>query len=40
VLDGARIQAVGTHDELLRTSPIYREIEETQHSEAAEADHE
>ena len=26
VMDGGRIAAVGTHDELLKTSPIYREV--------------
>ena len=26
VLDGGRISASGTHDELLRTSAIYREV--------------
>jgi ATP-binding cassette subfamily B protein len=28
VLDGGRIAARGTHDELLATSPVYREIYE------------
>ena len=28
VLDGGRIAARGTHEELLETSPIYREIHE------------
>ena len=28
VLDGGRIVARGTHDELLETSPVYREIHE------------
>jgi ATP-binding cassette subfamily B multidrug efflux pump len=36
VLDGGRIQAVGSHAELLRTSPLYREIHETQSVEAEE----
>lgn len=30
VLDGGRIADVGTHDELLKTSPIYREVYESQ----------
>jgi ATP-binding cassette subfamily B protein len=30
VLDDGRIAAEGTHDELIRTSPIYREIYESQ----------
>jgi ATP-binding cassette subfamily B protein len=28
VLDGGRIAARGTHDDLIRTSPVYREIYE------------
>jgi len=30
VLDGGRIESVGTHDELVSASPIYREIYESQ----------
>ena len=30
VLDGGEIKAMGTHDELLRVSPIYREVYESQ----------
>ncbi len=30
VMDGGRIEAVGTHDELLKLSPIYREVYESQ----------
>ena len=30
VLDNGAISAVGTHDELLRTSPIYQEVYNTQ----------
>jgi ATP-binding cassette subfamily B protein len=30
VLDGGRIAAQGTHQDLMRTSPIYREIYESQ----------
>ena len=30
VLDGGRIRGMGTHDELMRTCPVYREIAETQ----------
>ena len=30
VMDGGRIQAVGSHDELLKTSEIYREVYESQ----------
>jgi ATP-binding cassette subfamily B protein len=30
VLDGGRVVAEGVHNELLRTSPIYREIYESQ----------
>lgn len=30
VLDGGKISAVGTHDQLLETSPIYREVYESQ----------
>jgi len=37
VLDGGRLQAEGSHLELLRTSPLYREIYETQSVEAEEA---
>jgi ATP-binding cassette subfamily B multidrug efflux pump len=36
VMDAGRIQAVGSHAELLRTSPLYREIHETQTVEAEE----
>ena len=30
VMDGGRIESVGTHEELLRISPIYREVYESQ----------
>ncbi|MDD5899260.1 MAG: ABC transporter ATP-binding protein, partial [Clostridia bacterium] len=30
VLDGGEVSAVGTHDELMRTSSIYREVYESQ----------
>ena len=30
VLDGGEVAAVGTHEELLKTSAIYREVYETQ----------
>ena len=30
ILDGGKIAATGTHDELLKTSDIYREIYEQQ----------
>ena len=30
VLDGGKIADIGTHEELLRTSPIYREVYESQ----------
>jgi hypothetical protein len=30
VLEGGRVAALGTHDELLRTSPLYREVHEHQ----------
>ena len=30
VMDGGKIQAVGTHEELLRCSPIYQEVYESQ----------
>ena len=30
VLDGGRISAAGTHEELMETSPIYREVYESQ----------
>lgn len=30
VMDGGKIQAVGNHDELMKTSPIYREVYESQ----------
>jgi subfamily B ATP-binding cassette protein MsbA len=36
VLEGGRIQAVGTHKELLLTSPLYRRLYETQFSLALE----
>lgn len=35
VMDGGRISAVGTHDELLRSSDIYREVYYSQNSQAA-----
>ena len=38
VLDGGRIAARGTHDELIRTSPVYREIHEHGLLEARLAD--
>lgn len=37
VLEEGRIAARGTHDELLRTSPIYQEIYRSQHKEGGEA---
>ena len=30
VLDGGKIESVGTHDELLQSSPIYKEVYESQ----------
>ena len=36
VLDGGRIAAAGTHDQLLTTSPIYREVYESQVKGGAE----
>ena len=30
VMDGGRIESVGTHEELLKSSPIYREVYESQ----------
>ena len=30
VMDGGKIQAVGNHEELMKTSPIYREVYESQ----------
>jgi len=36
VLDEGQIRDVGTHDELLKSSPIYSEIEETQNADAVE----
>ncbi|HUT64616.1 MAG TPA: ABC transporter ATP-binding protein [Spirochaetota bacterium] len=36
VLDQGQVRNVGTHDELLKSSPIYREIEETQNADAVE----
>lgn len=36
VLDEGRIRNTGTHDELLKSSPIYREIDETQNADAGE----
>ena len=30
VMDGGRISAIGTHDELMKTSEIYREVYTTQ----------
>lgn len=35
VMDGGRISAVGTHDELLKSSEIYREVYYSQNSQAA-----
>ena len=37
LLDDGEISAVGTHDELMASSDIYREIYETQFSEGGEA---
>ena len=36
VMDGGRIQAVGTHDELLKSSDIYREVFESQQKGSAD----
>ncbi len=33
VLDGGEIESIGTHEELINKSPIYREINETQESD-------
>ena len=30
VMDGGRIESVGTHEELLNISPIYREVYQSQ----------
>jgi ABC-type multidrug transport system fused ATPase/permease subunit len=30
VLDGGRVESIGNHDELLKVSPIYREVYESQ----------
>ena len=30
VLDGGRVESIGNHEELLKTSPIYREVYESQ----------
>ena len=30
VMDGGKIQTVGNHEELMKTSPIYREVYESQ----------
>jgi ATP-binding cassette subfamily B protein len=30
VMDGGKIESVGTHDQLLASSPIYREVYESQ----------
>jgi ATP-binding cassette subfamily B protein len=35
-MDGGRIQAVGTHDELLKSSDIYREVFESQQKGSAD----
>ena len=35
VLDGGKIESVGTHDELIRISPIYKEIYESQNKGAS-----
>ena len=36
VMDGGHIESVGTHEELLKTSPIYREVYESQNKGGAE----
>ena len=36
VLDGGKIESVGKHDELIKSSPIYREIYESQNKGGAE----
>ena len=33
VMDGGRINAIGTHDELLKTNAIYREVYTSQNKE-------
>ncbi len=38
VLDGGAISAIGTHDELLKTSEIYREVYESQNKKGGEED--
>ena len=37
VLEDGAVEAVGTHDELIKTSPIYREIYRTQYTEEVKA---
>ena len=37
VMDGGRISAIGTHEELLKQSPIYREVYESQNKVGEEA---
>ena len=36
VLDGGRVNAVGTHDELLKTNEIYREVYTSQNKQNEE----
>ena len=38
VMDGGRISAIGTHDELLKTNEIYREVYTTQNKVGDEDD--
>ena len=38
VMDGGRIKDIGTHDELMKTSDIYREIYTTQNRTGGEQD--
>ena len=36
VLDGGRIDGIGTHEELLRSNQIYREVYESQNKAGGE----
>ena len=38
VMDGGRIDAVGTHEELLATNAIYREVYESQNRAGGDGD--